>query len=340
MLYQSPAVSAGVTTTNGGAGMTDKHTLAIDIGGTGLKASVLDSAGKMVVDRVRVPTPYPLTPEIFLDAVGTMVASLPPFDRISAGYPGFVKAGIIITSPHFGDSWTYFPLADALTKRFGKPARVINDAEVQGFGAMQGTGLEFVITLGTGLGTALFRDGHLMPHMEFAHFPVRSKTEFNDYVGNAALKKIGVRKWSSRVQKTIKLFFDLMHYDHLYIGGGNASKLTPEQVGDAKLVANEMGLTGGIRLWDDDGDAPASSKQAPAPAKKAAALKKAAAPKKVAAPKKAAVPKKVAAPKKAAAPMKAAAPKKVAAPKPAAKKPALAKKAAAPAKAASVKKTA
>ena len=233
--------------------MSDKkHTLAIDIGGTGLKASVLDGTGKMLVDRVRVATPYPLTPEIFLNTIAEMIKPLPPFDRISAGYPGFVRDGVIITSPHFGDTWIDFPLADALAEKFGKPARVINDAEVQGFGAMQGKGLELVITLGTGLGTALFRDGKLMPHMEFAHFPVRTKMEFNDYVGNAALKKIGPKKWGHRVHKTIKLFRDLMHYEHLYIGGGNAAKLTPDLVGDAKLVSNEMGLTGGIRLWDDE----------------------------------------------------------------------------------------
>jgi polyphosphate glucokinase len=256
--------------------MSDKHTLAIDIGGTGLKASVLDGAGKMLIDRVRVPTPYPLTPDIFLGTVGEMVNALPPFDRISAGYPGFVRDGVIITSPHFGDSWIDFPLAEALTKKFGKPARVINDAEVQGFGAMQGKGLEFVITLGTGLGTALFRDGKLMPHMEFAHFPVRTKTEFNDYVGNAALKKVGPKKWGHRVQKTIKLFFDLMHFDRLYIGGGNAARLTPDMVEGAKLVSNEMGLTGGIRLWEDaPTPAAASPKKAAAPKKKPAAPRKA-----------------------------------------------------------------
>jgi len=276
--------------------MTDKHTLAIDIGGTGLKASVLDGSGKMLVDRVRVPTPYPLTPDIFLSTVAEMVAKLPPFDRISAGYPGFVRDGVIITSPHFGDTWIDYPLAGALTKRFGKPARVINDAEVQGFGAMKGKGLEFVITLGTGLGTALFRNGHLMPHMEFAHFPVRTKVMFNDYVGNIALKKIGLKKWSHRVHKTIKLFADLMHYDHLYIGGGNASNLSPDLVGDATIVSNEMGLTGGIRLWDDE-------PETKAPAKKPAAKK---------APAAKAVPKKTVAAKKPAAVRKPAAAKKTA----------------------------
>jgi polyphosphate glucokinase len=287
--------------------MSNKHTLAIDIGGTGLKASILDGAGKMLVDRVRVPTPYPLTPHIFLGTIGEMVKALPPFDRISAGYPGFVRDGVIITSPHFGDTWIDFPLADALAEKFGKPARVINDAEVQGFGAIQGQGLEFVITLGTGLGTALFRDGKLMPHMEFAHFPVRTKTEFNDYVGNAALKKVGPKKWGHRVQKTIKLFFELMHYDRLYIGGGNAARLTPDMAEDAKLVSNEMGLTGGIKLWDDE--------VTPAPLKKAAAPKK-----------KPVAPRKPAAAKPAA--QKSATQKSVA-PKSMAKKPAVTKRPAA-----------
>jgi len=317
--------------------MTEKHTLAIDIGGTGLKAAVLDGKGNLVVDRVRVPTPYPLTPQIFLDTLAPMVAALPPFDRISAGFPGFVRDGVIITAPHFGDSWSKFPLADALTKKFGKPARVINDAEVQGFGAMQGKGVELVLTLGTGLGTALFRNGELMPHMEFAHFPIREKGEFNDYVGNAALKKVGLKKWSHRVEKTIKLFFELIRYDHLYIGGGNASKLPPEQAGDAKIVANEMGLTGGIRLWDGAGQAKAP------PAKKAAPVKKAAPPKNAAPARKAATPAKAAAPVKKAAPaQKTALARKASAgngaAKPAAKKPAPARKAAAPKKPAAAAK--
>jgi polyphosphate glucokinase len=184
-----------------------------------------------------------------LDTLADLVAPLPPYDRISAGFPGFVRDGIIITAPHFEGDWAKFPLADALAKRLGKPARVLNDAEVQGLGAIKGKGLELVITLGTGLGTAIFRDGILMPHMEFAQFPVRSKTRFNDYVGNEILEKIGHKKWAHRVKKTIALFHDLMHFDHLYIGGGNAGKFTdlPE---NAEIVSNDLGIIGGIRLWD------------------------------------------------------------------------------------------
>jgi polyphosphate glucokinase len=229
--------------------MADMHTLAIDIGGTGLKASVLDQTGKMVVDRVKVPTPYPCPPQVMLDTLAALVEPLPAFDRISAGFPGFLRDGVVITAPHFGDSWHDFPLADALGERLGKPARVLNDAEVQGYGAIKGNGLELVITLGTGLGTAFYRDGILMPHMEFAQWPVRDKTTFNAYVGNEVLAKIGVKKWNHRVSKTIDLFRNLMHFDHLFIGGGNAKKFT-QLPQDAELVSNELGLIGGIRLWD------------------------------------------------------------------------------------------
>jgi polyphosphate glucokinase len=230
--------------------MADIRTLAIDIGGTGLKASVLDQSGTMVVPRVKVATPYPNTPQIMLDALATLVAPLPAFDRISTGFPGFLRDGIVITAPHFGDSWRDFPLADALGKRLGdKPSRALNDAEVQGFGAMKGNGLELVITLGTGLGTAFFRDGILMPHMEFAQWPVRSKTTFNAYVGNAVLAKIGPKKWNRRVSKTIDLFRGLVHFDRMFIGGGNATKFV-DLPSDAELVSNELGMIGGIKLWD------------------------------------------------------------------------------------------
>ena len=140
--------------------MTNIQTLAIDVGGTGLKAAVVDSTGNLIGERARIDTPYPLTPAIFLDTIAKLIEPLTKFDRISAGFPGIVRNGAIITAPHFGnDEWHDFPLAEALATRLGKPARVLNDAEVQGLGAIKGEGLEFVITLGTGLGSALFRDG-------------------------------------------------------------------------------------------------------------------------------------------------------------------------------------
>ena len=232
-----------------GKSATGPYTLAIDVGGTGLKVDVLDHCGGMIVPRVRIDTPYPFTPDVLIDSVAGMVRDLPGFDRISLGFPGFVRDGKVLTAPEFGtENWAGFALADALTARFGKPARILNDAEVQGYGAISGHGLELVLTLGTGAGTALYRDGELMPHLELAHHVIRKDKTYNDYVGDHVLKKLGRKRWSKRVIETIHILYDLLRYDRLYLGGGNAGnvKHLPDGV---IVVSNDLGLTGGLHLW-------------------------------------------------------------------------------------------
>ena len=148
-------------------------TLAIDVGGTGLKASVLDESGKMLTKRVRVPTPHPCPPELLVDTLVKLMAPLSPYDRISVGFPGVVRDGRIITAPHFeGKAWVGFPLEAEISSHLGKPARMLNDAEVQGLGIIAGQGLEVVLTLGTGVGSAIFSNGALTPHLELAHHPI------------------------------------------------------------------------------------------------------------------------------------------------------------------------
>ena len=226
-------------------------TLAIDIGGSGLKATVLDHEGSMLADRVRIDTPDGAAPEEIVDALVALVEPLPAFDRISVGFPGVVRDGVVKTAPNLGnEQWERFPLAETLQSRFGnRPTRVLNDADVQGYGAISGTGLEFVITLGTGCGSAWFCEGELMPHMEFSQFPFRKKKTLDDYVGDAALEKIGEKKWNKRVEKAIDAFRTLLHFDTLYIGGGNARKLSIRLPQDVKIVSNDLGLIGGIGLW-------------------------------------------------------------------------------------------
>src|ERR1043166_8714596 len=108
------------------------QTLAIDIGGTGLKASVLDEAGEMVEKHVRVPTPYSLTLALLVRTLVKLTEGLTSYDRVSVGFPGVVRDGRIITAPHFkGKAWVNYPLAAALARRYAKPARLLNDAEVQ-----------------------------------------------------------------------------------------------------------------------------------------------------------------------------------------------------------------
>jgi polyphosphate glucokinase len=227
-------------------------TLAIDIGGTGLKASVLDEAGAMIAKRVRIDTPYPFKPDDVPDIMARLTAPLPPYDRISIGFPGVVRDGRIITAPHFGNKvWRDFKLADVVAQRLGKPARLLNDAEVQGLGIVKGRGLEVVLTLGTGLGSAVFSNGAPTPHVELAHHPIAKDMTYNDYVGNAARKEVGSKKWNKRVLKTIGIVYDLLHYDVLYLGGGNSANVDVALPENVLISSNDAGLTGGIRLWDD-----------------------------------------------------------------------------------------
>jgi len=247
------------------------HTLAIDIGGTGLKASVLDAAGAMVADRVRIPTTYPMAPSGangLVSRLVQLVAGLPEPDRVSAGFPGMVRGGVVFSAAHFVtksgpgtdidpkllDAWTGFDLASALQKEIGKPTKVANDADVQGLAVVTGTGLELVITLGTGFGTSFFLDGTLMPHLEIAHQPFRKNETYNEQIGEAARKQIGDERWNRRVMKAIANMQDLFFYDHLFVGGGNAKRVTKsllvERDGKVTLVDNSAGILGGIKLWD------------------------------------------------------------------------------------------
>ncbi|HEY1826776.1 MAG TPA: ROK family protein [Acidimicrobiales bacterium] len=243
-------------------------TLAIDIGGTGLKASVLGSDGSMAADRVRVATTYPMSPQQMVEALTALVKRLPEFDRVSAGFPGMVRRGHILSAPHFVTkkgpgtpvdpelfkAWSDFDMATALTAALGKPAKVANDADVQGAAVVQGKGLEVVITLGTGFGTAVFMDGQLMPHLEIAHQPFRKTETYNDQLGELARKKIGDHHWNRRVQKAVANLDGLFFFDHLFIGGGNAGRVKRDDLGKMleriTVVDNSAGILGGIKLWD------------------------------------------------------------------------------------------
>jgi polyphosphate glucokinase len=232
--------------------MTTPHTLAIDIGGTGLKAAVLDAEGHMMEKRLRVHTPDDPTPKAVIDALATLVEQLPAFDRISIGFPGVVRRGTVLTAPNLGTKkWKGFALQDALSERFGKPARLENDAEVAGLGVIEGKGLEVVVTLGTGCGTAIFSDGRMTPHLELAHHPIRKSLTYDEYVGDAALKEVGRKRWNRRVLRVIITLRTLLNYDKLHIGGGNARNITFKLPKNVDLVSNDEGIIGGVKLWDD-----------------------------------------------------------------------------------------
>ena len=226
-------------------------TLGVDIGGTNIKASVLSREGRLVAEQVRTPTPKPATPKAVLKTIESLTGRLPPFNRISIGFPGVVKCGTIVTAPNLGtEAWAGFKLIESLSKRFKMPVRVLNDAAVQGLGVVQGQGLECVLTLGTGVGCALFRDRRLLLHLEIGQHLVRKGKTYDQYIGQAALAAKGPAAWNRRVAKAIGLVSELTVCDALYVGGGNASKITFKLPPHARIVSNTAGITGGVRLWE------------------------------------------------------------------------------------------
>jgi polyphosphate glucokinase len=241
-------------------------TLAVDIGGTGLKAAVLDGSGAMCGEQVRVPTPRPADPDTLVAALCALVAPLLPVDRVSVGFPGMVRAGRVLSAPNLvrppgGDgapdpdavaAWAGFSLAAVLESEFGAPTHVVNDASMQGAAVIGGSGLELVATLGTGFGTALFYDGKLTPHLELAHHPLHDGETYDQHLGDAARERVGEAAWNRRVARAVDTLDNLTRFDHLYLGGGNSRRVTVELGARVSLVDNVAGILGGFRLWGCD----------------------------------------------------------------------------------------
>lgn len=228
--------------------MSHPITLSIDIGGSGLKAMLLDPTGKPISDRQRVLTPAIPTPTAVLKRLDNLRAMLPGFDRVSVGFPGVIKHGITYTAVNLHPRWANFPLQAELEKRWKKPVRACNDAAVQGYGAVRGKGVELTITLGTGMGSALFTDGRLCPGLELGHHPWKRHT-YEDYVGRRGLDKHGKKRWNKYVQEVIEQTQKLFNWDHLYIGGGNTKKLDFKLPRNVTIVSNRDGILGGVALW-------------------------------------------------------------------------------------------
>lgn len=230
--------------------MDSPRTLCVDIGGTGIKTLIVDTAGKPVTERLRVDTPRPATPRAVIAAILDLARRQGRFDRVSVGFPGVVRKGVTRTAPNLHPTWIGVDIDRALTKGLGKPVRAANDADVQGLGAVRGRGVELIVTLGTGFGSALFVDGRLVPNVQLAHHAGWNAKTYEEELGNAALKKAGKKKWNKRVRKAIASLDALFNYDRLYIGGGNARKITVPLPPQVKVVSNIEGLLGGIALWN------------------------------------------------------------------------------------------
>lgn len=247
--------------------MASPLTLAVDCGGGGIKASVLDSAGTMHAHPVRALTPYPLPPDRLIGVIVELATELPNAHRVSVGMPGMLRRGVVISTPHYitragprtrivpelQAQWEGFDIRGALESTLGVPTIVLNDAEVHGAGVIAGAGVELVLTLGTGLGNALFDGGVLAPHLELSQSSVRWGLTHDHYLGEHERIRLGDAMWSRRVRRVVEGLRPVYLWDRLYLGGGNSRHLTPqvlERLGDDVVVApNSAGILGGVRVW-------------------------------------------------------------------------------------------
>jgi polyphosphate glucokinase len=225
------------------------RTLCIDIGGTGIKAIVLDEAGAPITERGRIETPQPAVPDAVLAVIDELVKGQGEFDRVSIGFPGVVREGTTKTAPNLDPSWAGYPLASEVERRTGKPVRVANDAAIQGLGVIEGKGIEMVLTLGTGMGCGVYVDGKVL-HLELAHHPFKKGKTYEERISNKEMKRIGKKRWNKRVREIIATVEPCFNYRRLYLGGGNAKRLEKEGLPEnVTIVDNVAGLLGGIRLW-------------------------------------------------------------------------------------------
>jgi len=248
--------------------VTTTTTLSVDCGGGGIKASVLDADGAIISRALRTPTPYPLPPELLVDTIKDLADQLPPADRVTVGMPGMIRHGVVIATPHYitkdgprsrvlpelVEAWARFDMGGRLQGTLGRPVLVLNDAEVAGAGVVTGHGLEMIVTLGTGLGNAVFDNGVLAPHVEVSQGPVRWGLSYDDYIGEHERLRLGDAHWSRRVRRVVEALRPMYMWDRLYLGGGNSRRITAFQLDkigdDVVVVPNEAGMTGGARCWE------------------------------------------------------------------------------------------
>ena len=248
--------------------MSEEMTLAIDCGGGGIKASVLDSHGTMIAPPLRTPTPYPLPPALLVQTAVDLAARLPHADRVTMGMPGMIRHGVVVATPHYitrsgprskilpelVEEWRFFDMGRALGRALDLPTKVLNDAEVAGAGVVTGTGLEMIITLGTGLGNAVFDGGVLAPHIEVSQGFVRWGLTYDDYIGEHERLRLGDTHWSRRVRRIVDGLRPMYLWDRLYLGGGNSKRITAghrAKLGeDVIIVPNDAGIIGGVRAWE------------------------------------------------------------------------------------------
>jgi polyphosphate glucokinase len=233
--------------------------LGVDIGGTGIKGAPVDTdTGKMLDQRFRVVTPQPATVEDVVDCIGKVAEHFNWTGEIGCGFPSVVKKGVIYTAANIDHTWIGVNAKEQIEHRTQCRTHLINDADAAGlaemhFGAGKGnTGLVFMVTVGTGIGTVLFTNGELVPNTELGHVVIRDKEAEHRASNKVRLEKeLSWKKWAERFDEYL-VYIERLFWPDLIIVGGGLSKdfskfssyLTVESPVVAAQMLNEAGIIG------------------------------------------------------------------------------------------------
>ncbi len=235
------------------------HILGIDIGGTGIKGAPVDvETGELLAERYRLITPDPSTPEACADCIRQIVQHFGWEGRTGVGFPGVVKNGVTLTAANVDAGWLNLDAKTLIEQATQCKTNLINDADAAGlaeirFGAGRDVkGVVLMITLGTGIGTALFIDGHLLPNAELGHLIIRGKDAERRASDRARVRKnLSWKEWAKRLDEYLDQLERLFWPDLLIVGGGaskNHEKFIPHLTIRTPIVPaqmfNEAGIVG------------------------------------------------------------------------------------------------
>ncbi|MCK9589028.1 MAG: ROK family protein [Terrimicrobiaceae bacterium] len=239
--------------------------LGIDIGGTGIKGAPVDvETGELLAERFRIPTPHPALPNAVADVVGQIARHFDYSGPAGVTFPAIVKKGVVYSATNVDESWIGTNAAELFRSHLGGPVTVVNDADAAGiaemhFGAGRGrAGVVILLTFGTGIGSAIFHDGKLLPNSEFGHLQIHGKDAEKRASEKVREEKgLSWKKWAGRVSDYLACLEGLFSPDLFIIGGGvsnKSEKFLPFLAAKTKVVVeaaqmrNEAGIIGAACL--------------------------------------------------------------------------------------------
>lgn len=208
------------------------ETLGIDIGGTGIKgAPVRLETGALTQERRRIPTPQPATPEAVAGTVRELCRQFAWDGPVGCGFPAAILHGVVRTAANVDESWIEVPGERLFAETTGLPVTLINDADAAGIAEMRfgagkdQAGVVLLLTIGTGIGSALFTDGRLVPNTELGHILIKGM-DAEHWASDAARKREGLswKRWAARFNRYMNYLDGLLWPDLIILGGGAAKK--------------------------------------------------------------------------------------------------------------------